>query len=78
MFIGVWVPDQRKVAHAHRGLPLAGIETLLASDWDLVDSSAPQILGAWLLAKYRAVHRGDPRRRRGDLGQGFRPRRGAK
>lgn len=97
VFIGVSVPDQRKVARAHRGLPPTGIESLLASkiheerltallilvdaftrakkdpvereaihalymrrldrvdNWDLVDSSAPQILGAWLLDKDRSV-----------------------
>ncbi len=95
-FIGVTVPEQRKVARQFRDLPLSQIEQLLESpihehrltallilvdqyqkavktlgatrrvkprelvdfylehrqfvnNWDLVDSSAPQILGQWLL-----------------------------
>lgn len=99
-FIGVTVPEQRRVAKHFRDLPLQELEILLASpvhehrltalfilvsqyeravsnitpgstlrveprkivnfylkyrnyvnNWDLVDSSAPQILGAWLVAR---------------------------
>lgn len=92
-FIGVSVPQQRKVARQFETVPLVAIETLLASpihehrltaalilvrqyerakhdpdrqaeiaafyvdhlkginNWDIVDSSAPQILGAHLLPK---------------------------
>lgn len=88
LFLGVTVPQQRKIARAHRGLPLAEITELLASahhedrltgvflmvdryqkgtdaekaevcqsylrtksrinNWDIVDSSAYQILGQQL------------------------------
>ena len=95
VFIGVVVPEQRKIAKRHAAsLPLEGIAKLLASEvheerltgllilvskyqkaavahraeiaafyqrslprinnWDLVDLSAPQILGAWLLDKDKA------------------------
>ncbi len=87
-FLGVTVPNLRKIAKKYRGLPLADIEQLLLSpwheerlsslfilvgqfergdqetkqkiynfyishsnninNWDLVDSSAPYIAGAWL------------------------------
>ncbi len=99
-FLGVTVPEQRKVARQFRDLPLTEIAKLLASkihehrltallvlvdqferamkdqllgrtlrveprtivefylehlervnNWDLVDSSAPQILGAWLVRR---------------------------
>jgi 3-methyladenine DNA glycosylase AlkD len=91
VFVGVAVPDQRKIARAFAALPLAEARTLLASkihearlvallilvrqfdkgdaatqqaivdlylastdrinNWDLVDSSAAPILGAWLLTR---------------------------
>lgn len=95
-FIGVTVPEQRRIARAHRDLPIDDIATLLESDvhehrltaalilvlqferprdpasrkqiydfymrsldrinnWDIVDSSAPQIAGAYLLDKKRTV-----------------------
>ncbi|MEI6666525.1 MAG: DNA alkylation repair protein [Acidobacteriota bacterium] len=90
VFIGVMVPEQRTIARRHIGLPLAELETLLASEvhehrltallilvyaygaasgdgakrriyffylahtarinnWDLVDVTAPNIVGDWLL-----------------------------
>ncbi len=91
VFIGVTVPEQRRITKRYPGLPLADLERLLRSkiheerlsalfmlvaryrsdpdavvklylrnlkwvnNWDLVDSSAPQILGAWLLDKDRAL-----------------------
>ncbi len=93
IFIGVTVPDGRKVARANRDLALAEIEKLAASpihehrlcalhllvekfkrgnaaereqivefylglvdagrvnNWDLVDTSAPYILGGWLIGR---------------------------
>ncbi|MFH1591641.1 MAG: DNA alkylation repair protein [archaeon] len=97
VFLGVVVPEQRKVAKKHRGLSLEGVEELLASpvhehrltaifiltdiyrradkfgkrkavdlyiantsrvnNWDLVDLSAPQILGDYLLDKDRSILR---------------------
>ncbi len=94
-FIGVTVPDQRKVARQFRDLPLSEILKLLQSpihehrltslfllvhayqrgetttkqkivnayfanrkyvnNWDLVDASAPQILGNWLLTHPRSI-----------------------
>ena len=94
VFLGVTVPDQRRVARAFRGLPLAECRKLLASEvheerltallilvdayahgsdldkraivdfylanirrvnnWDLVDSSAAQILGDYLVDKNHA------------------------
>lgn len=94
VFIGVTVPEQRRIAKSFRGIPLKQIETLLRSkiheerltalilltdsyargdattklaivrlylantkhvnNWDLVDTSAAQILGAHLLDKPRA------------------------
>lgn len=94
-FIGVTVPDQRKVARQFRDLPLRETLTLLKSpihehrltalfilvgaysradpetkgqivstylahrkyvnNWDLVDSSAPHILGDWLLTHPRSM-----------------------
>ena len=94
IFIGVTVPEQRKVARAFGALPLGEVDKLLGSkiheerltalimlvdrfsdgdtterarvvkvylsnlrhvnNWDLVDSSAHQILGTWLLDKDRA------------------------
>lgn len=93
-FIGVAVPNQRKVAQTFRDLPLSEVAGLLESpvhehrltalfilieqfddgdaekkescielylehldavnNWDLVDSSAPPLLGAWLLTRDRA------------------------
>ncbi|MES2201863.1 MAG: DNA alkylation repair protein [candidate division FCPU426 bacterium] len=91
VFIGVTVPEQRRIAKRYPGLPLADLERLLRSkiheerlsalfllvaryrsdpdavvklylrnlkwvnNWDLVDSSAPQILGTWLLDKDRSL-----------------------
>ncbi|MBI2984511.1 MAG: DNA alkylation repair protein [Candidatus Kerfeldbacteria bacterium] len=95
IFIGVSVPEQRRVARKYRDLPLADVERLLQSryhehrltalfilvsqfqrrdqhtreiiakrylrwrkqinNWDLVDSSAPHILGTYLLDKPRLV-----------------------
>lgn len=97
VFIGVAVPDLRKIVRAHRGLTLADVETLLGSriheerlaaallmvdafgrakrdpaareriyetylrridridSWDIVDSSAPHIVGAWLFDRDRSV-----------------------
>lgn len=95
MFIGVTVPEQRKVARAFRELPLAEAAKLLESkvhehrltallilvgqykrgdetarakivkrylahtkrvnNWDLVDTSAPNIVGRYLLDKDRRV-----------------------
>lgn len=95
VFLGISVPDQRKVAREHWDLSLPEVAKLLASpihecrltalhilvakytrgdkeirekvakfylkhtkkvnNWDLVDSSAPYILGAYLLDKDRAV-----------------------
>ena len=92
-FLGIRVPDQRRVARRHRALPLADVERLLASpahehrlvalliltlryerageaerdeivrlyldrraavnNWDLVDLSAPKLLGAHLLGRPR-------------------------
>ncbi|MBI4185712.1 DNA alkylation repair protein [Candidatus Berkelbacteria bacterium] len=98
-FIGVTVPEQRRVASQYRTLPLSQIEQLLNSpvhehrltalfilvyqyqravklnleietgtivacyvvhrarvnNWDLVDSSAPFLLGAWLLNHDRSL-----------------------
>ncbi len=92
VFIGVSVPDVRKVARAHAALPIAEVDDLLCSkvheerllalvllvrrferakdpderraifdlylsrlehvdNWDLVDSSAPQIVGGWLSSR---------------------------
>ena len=93
VFLGVRVPDQRKIARKHRNIPLNDALVLLRSEihehrltslfiltnqfnvgdqrkkekivtlylnntgyinnWDLVDSSAHKILGAWLLDKPR-------------------------
>lgn len=95
VFIGVRVPDQRRVAKKYRGLSLTDVLDLLRSEihehrltalfilteqfdkgddetrlqivdlylsntayvnnWDLVDSSAHKILGAWLVDKPRDV-----------------------
>ena len=97
VFIGVPVPEVRKVARAHRELPLSDVDALLRSKvheerqaalvilvdrfgrakkdpelreqiaklyldrldfvngWDLVDGSAPQILGAWLVDRDRKL-----------------------
>ncbi|HWB77560.1 MAG TPA: DNA alkylation repair protein [Nannocystaceae bacterium] len=97
VFIGVPVPEVRKVARAHRELPLADVDALLQSKvheerqaalvilvdrfgrakkdpklreqivklyldrldfvngWDLVDGSAPHILGAWLVDRDRKL-----------------------
>ncbi len=94
-FIGVRVPELRKLARAYRQLPLNDIKTLLHSpiheqrllallimvqqfergeaaqqerlyklyldntryinNWDLVDSSAPKIVGAWLEGRNKSV-----------------------
>jgi 3-methyladenine DNA glycosylase AlkD len=95
-FLGVSVPDQRRVARRFRALPEAGIERLLASafhehrltallilcdrytrattgqerralfrlymrrlervdNWDLVDTSAPVIVGGWLATRPRGL-----------------------
>ena len=93
-FIGVTVPDQRRIARAFRDLPLAEADALLKSpiheerltallilvdrfrrdervrgeiyrlymrrlryinNWDLVDSSAPYIVGGWLEDRPREV-----------------------
>ena len=95
-FIGVTVPQQRRIAKAHRELPLPAIARLLASpwheerlvalmilvghyeratseagrrglfrfylrhlrhvdNWDLVDSSAAPIVGAWLEGRSKAL-----------------------
>jgi len=95
VFIGVTVPEQRKLARQYKDLQLDQIKKLLGSpiheqrltalfiltdqykhgdeairkriydfyfqnlsrvnNWDLVDSSAPQIVGAWLAGKDKAV-----------------------
>jgi 3-methyladenine DNA glycosylase AlkD len=95
VFIGVTVPEQRKVAKKYRELPLAELEKLLehkahecrltalliltdqyarageparakivkfylahtkrVNNWDLVDTSAPRILGDYLVDKDRRV-----------------------
>ena len=95
IFLGVRVPEQRKIAKKHRDIPLEDVLDLLQSsihehrltslfilsdqlnkadkqrkeeivkiylentefinNWDLVDSSAHKILGAWLLDKPRDV-----------------------
>ncbi len=95
IFLGVTVPDQRRVARKFRDLPFSEILKLLKSpihehrltalfildfaykkadtknkapiikaylehrkfvnNWDLVDSSAPQILGNWLLTHPRSI-----------------------
>jgi 3-methyladenine DNA glycosylase AlkD len=91
-FLGIRVPVQRKIAMAHKDLPLAEIAVLLESafhefrfaaleilvaryestptqeiydfylqhtqginNWDLVDTSAPYIVGAHLLTRKRAI-----------------------
>ena len=94
-FLGIAVPEIRRVARAHRDLTLADLTTLLASplhelrttalqilgmqfaradedqktaiyqfyvsqlarvnSWDLVDGSAPQIAGAYLLKRDRKI-----------------------
>jgi 3-methyladenine DNA glycosylase AlkD len=94
VFIGVRVPALRKLAREHRGLPLAEVESLLASpiheerllallvlvgsvarcdetwrktvfdlylrsthrvnNWDLVDTSAPTLVGGYLADKPRS------------------------
>jgi 3-methyladenine DNA glycosylase AlkD len=91
-FLGIRVPIQRKIALAHRGIPLADIARLLASpihefrfsaleilvaqcdseprqeifdfylqntaginNWDLVDTSAPYIVGEHLLTRERSI-----------------------
>ncbi len=94
-FIGVRVPDQRRIAKKYRNIPLTDVLELLRSgihehrltalfilteqfnkgdgeargrivdlylgntayvnNWDLVDSSAHKILGAWLVDKPRGV-----------------------
>lgn len=95
-FIGVTVPEQRKLAKKYQDLPLKDIQELLSSkihehrltalfilvgqyqkaqdavsrgkladfylqnlkgvnNWDLVDSSAPYILGDWLLKKDKTI-----------------------
>ena len=93
VFIGVSVPDQRRVARAHRDLPLESIAQLLASpihedrllaailladrasrrdadigrlgrfylahidrfnNWDIIDSSAPYVLGRYFERRSRA------------------------
>lgn len=96
-FLGITVPQQRKVAHDFAGLPLTKVQGLLDSpvhevrltalliwirqfergdealrraiyeaylastsrinNWDLVDLSAPNIVGAWLTHRSRAVLR---------------------
>jgi 3-methyladenine DNA glycosylase AlkD len=95
LFLGVRVPDQRRIAKKYRNLPLTDVLELLQSEihehrltalfilteqfkkgdeevrrrivdlylsntasvnnWDLVDSSAHKILGAWLVDKTRDV-----------------------
>jgi 3-methyladenine DNA glycosylase AlkD len=95
VFIGVRVPDQRRIAKKYRNIPLTDVLELLRSEihehrltalfilteqfnkgedaarrrivdlylsntahvnnWDLVDSSAHKILGAWLVDKPRGV-----------------------
>ena len=95
VFLGVSVPDTRRVAREHRALPFSDVARLLASEvhedrllgllvlveqaerdrgarvdevarfylehldrvdnWDLVDSSAPQILGPYLAARPRTL-----------------------
>lgn len=95
VFLGVTVPEQRKIAKLFRSLPLPEIEILLAgkvheyrltaliilvdqftkseketqkrivdfylshtkhiNNWDLVDSSAPYILGHYLLERDRSI-----------------------
>ena len=95
LFLGVRVPDQRRIAKKYRDLPLTDVLELLQSgihehrltalfilteqfnkadeevrrrivdlylsntasvnNWDLVDSSAHKILGAWLVDKTRGV-----------------------
>lgn len=95
IFLGVRVPEQRRIAKKHRNIPLEDVLDLLRSDihehrltslfiltdqyvkadkqkkeeivnlyidntgfinnWDLVDSSAHKILGAWLIDKPRDI-----------------------
>jgi 3-methyladenine DNA glycosylase AlkD len=95
IFLGVRVPDQRRIANKYRDIPLTDVLELLRSgihehrmtalfiltekfnkgdvdakerivdlylsntayvnNWDLVDSSAHKILGAWLVDKSREV-----------------------
>ena len=95
IFLGITVPNQRKVATKHSALPLKDIQTLLDSkiheyrltsifilvakykkadsegkkeivdfylkntkninNWDLIDSSAPYILGNYLLDKDKSI-----------------------
>jgi 3-methyladenine DNA glycosylase AlkD len=95
MFLGVSVPEQRKIAKRHINLPLSDVQSLLKSkvheyrftalemlvfkfeavgekdkerifrfylknshlvnNWDLVDTSAPYIVGAYLLHRPRHV-----------------------
>jgi 3-methyladenine DNA glycosylase AlkD len=95
VFIGVRVPDQRRIAKKYRNIPLTDVLELLRSEihehrltalfilteqfnkgdgearqrivdlylgntayvnnWDLVDSSAHKIMGAWLVDKPRGV-----------------------
>lgn len=94
-FLGVVVPDTRKVARMHKHLPMVDLAVLLQSpiheerlcallimvhqfergndagrrrlfdfylrhtgsinNWDLVDTSAPKIVGAWLRERDRAI-----------------------
>ncbi|MFC0542492.1 DNA alkylation repair protein [Kutzneria chonburiensis] len=92
-FLGVSVPDQRRVARSYKALPLNEVRTLLTTgaheerltalfilvlkfaeaelreeivdlyltqtafvnNWDLVDSSAYQLLGEWLVDRDRTV-----------------------
>lgn len=57
--LGITVPRQRAIARQFRALPLADALALLASPvhWDLVDSSAPYLLGDWLRTHDRRVLR---------------------
>ncbi len=62
-FLGLRVPQVRKIARDFRSLPLREIEKLRSylahtdriNSWDLVDVSAPHIVGAHLQSRSRSV-----------------------
>ena len=52
----VWVRRfERRAAERERIVELYVANTRWINNWDLVDTSAPQILGAWLLERNRAL-----------------------